>query len=297
MKNKIIKSLEGFVSSYVMRIEESQLRFQTVASLNEFNKHSEESLVDENHNIVVSLTTFGRRIHEVYLTIESLGQQTLKPKRILLWLAEDEFSNKTLPISLQNLVKRGLEIKFCADIRSYKKLVPTLKMLPNETIITVDDDILYGRHLLEILWTEHQTTPDQIICGSAKEMTFTNKSVSPYGNWLVNSENCKRASFNNIAIGFGAVLYFPGCFSEEVINENLFLKYSPTADDLWFKAMSKLKGVKVRSVSHLLGTANQSIAIESAQEDSLSIINVINGRNDEQFQAILKAYPELNFND
>ena len=50
-----------------------------------------------DNDVVVSLTTFGNRIHNVHLAIESIMQGTVKPNKIVLWLAEDEFKNKNLP--------------------------------------------------------------------------------------------------------------------------------------------------------------------------------------------------------
>ena len=56
--------------------------------------------------IVVSLTTYGGRIHEVYKTIQSLFMQSVKADRIILWLAEDEFNPDNLPRILQQWKKR-----------------------------------------------------------------------------------------------------------------------------------------------------------------------------------------------
>ena len=49
-------------------------------------EHGTEQNGKRKDEIVVSLTTYGNRIHEVYLTIESLLHQTVKPDRIILWL-------------------------------------------------------------------------------------------------------------------------------------------------------------------------------------------------------------------
>ena len=76
-------------------------------------------------DIIVSLTTYGRRIHSVCLTIESLMEQSMKANRIILWL-DTSFQSKKLPSTLEKLKSRGLEVAFCKDLRSYTKLVPTL---------------------------------------------------------------------------------------------------------------------------------------------------------------------------
>lgn len=296
MKKRILKSLEGFVESYVRRLEDSQTKSIIVQELNKKNKVSNEHIVDRNQNFIVSLTTFGKRIHEVYLAIESIGEQTLKPERIVLWLSEKEFKSATLPITLKNLEKRGLEIMYCQDTRAYKKLIPSVEAFPDKVIITVDDDVLYGQNLLELLMGTHKKYPEEIICGFAKEIAFENGSVATYSKWLDNSELCKEGSIKNMAIGFGGVVYFPGCFSDEIGNVEKFMKYSPYNDDLWFKTMTAVKGVKVRSINHLLGTTSQYIPLEVAQKDSLSIFNVIMGKNDEQFGRLLKDYRFLDSN-
>ena len=121
-----------------------------IQSLINQNLNSQASLLSDNNNITVSLTTFGKRIDDVYLAIESIAKQTLKPNRVILWLSKDEFFNKKLPITLTNLQKRGLEIKYCKDLKSYNKIIPTIKECPNDLIITIDDDIIYNFDLIEV---------------------------------------------------------------------------------------------------------------------------------------------------
>ena len=93
----------------------------------------------EQADVVVSLTSYGRRVKEgiVCYSIYSILRQTLQPKRIILWLAEDEWTEDTLPKKVAELKQYGVEIRFCENMRSYKKLLPTLQLLPDEDIITV----------------------------------------------------------------------------------------------------------------------------------------------------------------
>src|SRR5690554_7292875 len=70
--------------------------------------------------VILSLTTYNKRIFDVALTIESLFQQTIKANRIILWLAEDEFMGRDLPVKLTKLIDRGLEIRYCEDLKSYR---------------------------------------------------------------------------------------------------------------------------------------------------------------------------------
>lgn len=103
-----------------------------------------------DHEVVVSLTTYGKRLYEVASTIESIMQGTMKPNRIVLWL-EEGLKDTPLPILLQRQQTRGLEIGYCEDLRSYKKLIPTLIKYPDAVIITIDDDAIYNCDVVEKL--------------------------------------------------------------------------------------------------------------------------------------------------
>ncbi len=60
----------------------------------------------ENLRIIVSLTTYGKRINTVHLTIKTLLNQTYTFDKIILWLAEDEFTLDTIPQELKELQKK-----------------------------------------------------------------------------------------------------------------------------------------------------------------------------------------------
>ena len=76
-----------------------QLFFQRKMIMDDHLLHLKESGVTSHRygdaDIIVSLTTYGRRIHSVYATIESLMEQTMKANRIILWL-DTSFQGKPL---------------------------------------------------------------------------------------------------------------------------------------------------------------------------------------------------------
>ena len=90
-----------------------QLFFQRKMIMDDHLLHLKESGVTSHRygdaDIIVSLTTYGRRIHSVYATIESLMEQTMKANRIILWL-DTSFQGKPLPQSIEMLKQRGLEV-------------------------------------------------------------------------------------------------------------------------------------------------------------------------------------------
>ena len=98
----------------------------------------------QGERMVVSLTTFPLRIGKVHLTIQSILRQSRPADRILLWLSKEEFPEEAqLPANLLRLKEKGLDIRFCDNIRSFKKVFYTAQEFENDVIVTADDDALY----------------------------------------------------------------------------------------------------------------------------------------------------------
>ena len=120
-------------------------------------KHSPSPTGGEGEKIIISLTSFPARINIVVKTIKTLLTQTLKPDAVILWLAPEQFPNgeNDLPQELLDLKQYGLTIDWYKDIRSYKKIIPTLKKYQNAVIITTDDDIYYAPDTVESLYKSY----------------------------------------------------------------------------------------------------------------------------------------------
>lgn len=244
-----------------------------------------------DHNIVVSLTTYGARLNEVYLAIESIMQGTWKPNKIILWLQED-LADIQLPTLLTNQVKRGLEIGYCKDIRSYKKLIPSLQKYPDDAIITIDDDVIYREDFVENLVKTHINNRDFICANYIERVTKDNGRVQPYKKWptlkIVN-----EVSNLNMGIGVGGVLYPPHSLSNEVFNESVFTSICPFADDVWFYSMGVINGRKtIKSFTHNHNGLDY-YANDNYHGESLSILNnvVNNGSGyDNQIAAVFEKY-------
>ena len=242
-----------------------------------------------SNEIIVSLTTFGRRIYEVYLAIESVMQQTVKPNKIILWLA-DEMKDSELPQVILNQQKRGLEIRFCKDTKSYKKLIPALKEFPSATIITIDDDALYPFDFIENLISAHRKNPKMILGCRIHQMELIGKNrLQEYKKWKHGYDSIEASHFN-FPLGMGGVLYPPHCFNEEVFNENVFLDICAHADDVWFKSMALLNGVMAQKVFTHNKNGTDQIRTKFSQYTSLSEINNGMNMNDKQLKAVFDKY-------
>ncbi len=251
--------------------------------------------------IIISLTTYGERIYSVHKTIESLMQQTHKANRIILWLDQDEFSLDTIPDILINMMDRGLEIKFCPNYKSYKKLIPTLQLTNQSNIITVDDDMIYPLSMIENMYRTHCKYPDCIVFNYGTEITLDKENhAMPYTSWR-DQGDFSTPSLLNMGIGVGGIWYPKDSLHPDVTDIATFETLAPKADDLWFKIMSYRNGTKQVQTNFGLKILNSNdflnnyITIEDEQRERLGVANVINKENDIQLAALVKKY-NINFN-
>lgn len=216
-----------------------------------FEKVTKSGLTDikRNPQIIVSLTSFPDRIPFIYKTISSLLNQTLKPDMVILWLAKEQFPQleNELPAELLELKKYGLTIKWCNNIRSYKKLVPAIKEYPNDIIITVDDDIYYDKTLIELLYKSYEKEPEYIHCHRCTKIFYKNGKIKAKGG---GKKFYKYPSYANKLVGVGGVLYPPNSLYCDITNENLFMELAPTNDDIWFWLMAVLNNKKIKVIKN-----------------------------------------------
>lgn len=246
------------------------------------NKHQ------RNKKVIVSLTTIPSRVEKVYLCIEGLLRQTVKPDKIILWISKDEFKNIKLNRKLLKQKKRGLEIYYCDNLKAHKKYYYTIKNYPNDITITVDDDVYYPENLVENLLEIYKLYPQCVICNAAHEMTFKNNGeVQKYSNWNSLSPGLIKPSYILMAVGWGGVLYPPNCLSHNFLYKEEFKEICFYNDDLWLKIMELLNNTKVKKVNKYTRIWAQ---IPDTQEKALFKINVVKHKNDEQLKAILKEY-------
>lgn len=251
-----------------------------------------------NQQVIISLTSYPDRMYDIHYTIFSLLNQNFKPDKIILWLSAEEFPNRDndVPQKIRNLTQFGLEIQYCENLRSFKKLIPTLEKYPNDIIVTADDDIYYSNDWLEKLMKKYTSSNKKtIIAHRCHKIKLDNRNnIAPYKNWekcVINNEN----SFFNFFTGAGGVLYPPKVLYKDINNNILFQKLTPTGDDIWFWAMSVLNDTKIAIVDEPfeLIYINPERELNFNDDKTLYLINGTGGANDEQIANILEAYPEI----
>lgn len=254
---------------------------------------SELSLNKESREkkIILSLTSFPSRIEVVGYVIKSLFNQTMKPDRIILWLADEQFPNKQLPDLLKDLCKKGLEIRYCKDLKSHKKYHYVLQeQREDELVITYDDDIIYPENSVEMLYKTHLNFPRCIVCNRAAEAFIENGRFVPYNKWKVySSEGVNKASAHLFPSTGSGTLYPYGSINKEAFNTKNMMECAFSADDLWMRFMSALEGTKVIKTRKCHRTFS---VLEDSQKESLQVENCLNNGNDLAMERLCEKYPE-----
>ncbi len=248
--------------------------------------------------LIVTLTSFPERMYDIHFTIYSLLNQSLKPDAVVLWLAPSQFPNgeKDIPETVLKLKANGLTIKWCDDLRSYKKLIPALKEYPKDILVTADDDIFYPINWLELLYAGYLRNPKSVQCHRGHKLQFDKAGhILPYKKWK-HRINHDIASFQNFFTGAGGVLYPPHSLYRDVSDVKLFQKLAPNADDLWFWTMAVLAGTPINIVESRIKNliyVNPERELKLTSEITLTMVNTADRQNDRQLQQIISHYPQL----
>ena len=246
--NKLEQKVQVCTRNYYMpQINKEKISYD----INRFTEFGLNRDRIRNKKIIVSLTSYPERMYDIHYCLYSLLNQSLKPDEVILWLAKEEFPKLENDLSdkILHLTNNGLTIKWCDNIKSYKKLLPALKEYPNDIIVTADDDIFYAKNWLEKLYNEYlESDQKTIIAHRCHKVEFNDNKILPYEEW----EKCitnNESSFTNFFTGAGGVLYPPDTLNKEVFNQKLYETLAPTGDDIWFWSMAILNNTKIKIVS------------------------------------------------
>lgn len=267
--------------------------FYNVPVRSSYQKHpSTQYMLNQkprNQKIIVSFTSYPKRIGDVYLVVETLLRQSMKPDMVILWLAKSQFESlEKVPAKLRRLQQAGLTIRFCDDLRSHKKYFYAMQEFPEDIVILVDDDTFYSKDLVEKLFRLHQQYPKDIVCMTPTLISNINELPSAWHAPLCD-EHIIHSSYAQPYSGQGT-LYPPHCLDESVaFDKDAIMKLCPHADDLWLKLMSLRKGVHVTSIYKYRGIP---VNIYGTAEGSLYYINgcAEGNQNDVQWQNLLDEY-------
>lgn len=200
-----------------------------------------------NEDVVVSLTTFEKRLPFVSFAIASIMLQEVRPFKIELWLGPD-LAKAQLPNTLLELQKYGVELHYCnIDIKGHKKYFWSIQENNDKIIITIDDDVIYPKDTISTLLSAHERSPKAVFGRRVhKIIKAENGDVAPYRQWKWDvRDEALEPGFQFLATGVGGVLYPPMIFDDETFNLDSICRLALNADDIWLKACELRCGIKV----------------------------------------------------
>jgi hypothetical protein len=237
-----------------------------------------------NNNIIVSITSYPERINTIWLTLESIMRQDLKPDKIILTLSKEEFGSfNDLPKRLKSYLNNKITLCLVDDnIFSHKKYYYTMQKYRFSNVIVLDDDIIYNSSVIRNLYILHTKYPDAVCCNVGRNFDLFCSNFSYNNATLSNISYIKSKCI--LPIGFGGVLYPPESLSRLAFDINAIRKTSFYADDLWLYfnvLINNNEFVKTENFSNFLPIFNtQKFALYkknlNKNLNDLQIMNIIN---------------------
>lgn len=241
---------DGALRQFLRVVRKSAKRFLSVCTCVRLlirNLTSSQSVLGDTP-VVVSLTSYGRRISSVALGIESIGRGAARPSRMILWLDDpDRFAAR--PKALRRLERRGLEVKLTENFGPHTKYFPYVRSLPLHRLplVTADDDIIYPQRWLSDLHEAHLAHPQEVNCHWASVVTCMDGNITEYVRWPNCTSTLPRHA--HIGLGVSGVIYPPRMLNALSSHGQAFLTRSPSADDIWLHWVALRSGIRVRQVS------------------------------------------------
>ena len=212
--------------------------------------------------VIVSLTSIKSREAALQETLASLIAQDIPSHyeiRVHLsqepYLMDEGFAGE--PAWVGELATRNpqcsLSVHFVRNTGPYRKLLPVLEEFidspMNAVIVTCDDDTYYESSWLRTLLHHHSLTGSIVAYrGHTACLHSVDNSLSSYADWQKNTHKC-HFSLANLPTGKDGVVYRPYYFDRSVLDVETAIRLAPTADDLWFRWHSLMRGVPCYLIS------------------------------------------------
>lgn len=255
-----------------------------------------DNVLKGDNDLIVSLTSYGSRIVDTLpYTLYSLLMQDFLPGRIVVYLSREEISKETLPPVLRKIEKCGVNFCYVEDIKSYKKLIPALSMFQDNPILTVDDDMYYTTIFCRSFWNCYEQSDKKTVLGSVGRWVTRDKNgnLLPYLSWY-NIDDGNPLTDQISFFGCGGCLYPPLIFDDEISKKDIFMRFAPSADDIWFWVMEQRAGVKTKLIpeytEHLYVPIDRTTWFDLDRDDCLTTTNDVKGLNNQQLKSLQTYY-------
>lgn len=200
----------------------------------------------------ISLTSINQRQDILYETLLSIKNQTIKIDQCFIYLSEEPyisdigFRDRMIDnVNLKKIIQENdlFVVKWVKNTGPYRKLLPLLKEKWDENciIITLDDDVVYNKHIIEKMINKYE---EHKCCISYRGFSLDFDKIE-------NIDYEKRCALIqtylfNFHTGNGGVLYHPSFFKKThdlIFDSTVYTELCKTSDDIWFNL--------IRIVNHI----------------------------------------------
>lgn len=210
--------------------------------------------------VLIGLTSIRGREGALKRTLDALLAQQLpvdgRPVELHLFLSREPYlldrGFERLPSFLRRRIWRSqlgrglrLQVHWTANIGPYRKLLPLLERLTPEQqaadplLITADDDTLYPRTWLRQL-VAAQERFGCVVAFRGRRMVIGEQGLLPYRQWLAHDPSLLEPSLFTVPTGKDGICYRLSQLDYRVRDHRQALEIAGHADDLWFKAHTRL---------------------------------------------------------
>lgn len=256
--------------------------------------------------IIVSMTTWPPRFAVAQQAMAAIVGQVKADNlhdrvHLAMVLSEDEVCYAETRSEACELIgkmeKLGVEVILDrGNIKSHKKLIPTLEKYPNNPVLVVDDDNEQWTGWLKTFISDYDQHPNDIIYGqSLSHVELQGDRIVEVREQSIPFENAGKVTYNmKPANGAAGTIYPAHTFTDpRFFDRNLFMRLSPTSDETWQWAFAKIAGKTFRLMSGnnmpmMLGAPPDSALWHINKDKYTDIHNAIASEIPEYLQALKK---------
>mgnify|MGYP006435621021 CR=1 FL=1 len=193
--------------------------------------------LDPEVNFVTSIASYPKRDPLLPAVFQALSKQTVKPKKMVLVLSVEDYPEQRLPRHLGKLEQRGVEIVWVKNNPyAVKKLIPVMEKYPELDLITLDDDIIYHKSLLQGLITKAKGKNKAVMGYVGKTLHRKNNDLHIYYREKKPC-NLQTPAEQVYLIGWGGIYYPAHSLDNKVLDMDAVHEIVPgRGSDIWFWA-------------------------------------------------------------
>lgn len=239
--------------------------------------------------VIVSMTTIPvRKVRLIENLPSLLGQSYYFDKLVINVddnLSEDDYKFYHTLTEIDSRIEIN---KSESKWRSCNKLLPTIKMYPEDIIITVDDDIYYPVHCVKYLVEQYMITPDCVIAHEVNPIEIDENGFITYKN--MTDIKLKQVQWGKYLSN--CCLFPPHIFDgSDVFDYDKMMSCTHgTHDELWFWVNSLLNGVQTVGLNYVLSFEAENIRQWGENEYKLTDFNNTDKKIYEYMKTINEMY-------